>query len=52
MDKDFLLYGNKARVGNKSKQENSRNVTNTAVKKQGEPFDEEFARDEVDNIRL
>ncbi|MDR0986876.1 MAG: hypothetical protein LBL98_04175 [Ruminococcus sp.] len=52
MDKDFLLYGNNARVGKKSKQENSRNLTNTAVKKQGEPFDEEFARDEVDNIEL
>ncbi|MDR0974187.1 MAG: hypothetical protein LBL80_00630 [Ruminococcus sp.] len=52
MDKGLTLHGNAAKVGKKSKQENSRNLTNSAVKKQGEPFDAEFARKEVDNIRL
>jgi hypothetical protein len=52
MEKDLTLHGNKAKVGKVSKQENSRNKTNTAVKVKGQPFDEEFARKEVDNIRL
>jgi hypothetical protein len=52
MKKDITLHGNNAKVGKVSKQENSRNKTNTAVKVKGQPFDEEFARKEVDNIRL
>jgi hypothetical protein len=52
MKKDITLHGNNAKVGKVSKQVNSRNKTNTAVKVKGQPFDEEFARKEVDNIRL
>jgi hypothetical protein len=52
MDKDFLLHGNNARTGGKSKQELSRNSTNTAVKQQSQPFDAEFAKKQVDEIEL
>jgi hypothetical protein len=52
MDKDLILHGNAARTGGKSKQINSANKTNSAVREKGVPFDEEFAKREVDNQRL
>jgi hypothetical protein len=52
MKEDLTLHGNNAKVGKVSKQENSRNLTNTAAWKKGQPFDAEFAKEEVDHIKL
>jgi hypothetical protein len=52
MDKDFLLYGNAARVGVKAKRITGANETNTATSQKGQDYDEEFAKKEVDNQKL
>jgi hypothetical protein len=52
MDKDYLLHGNRARVGKEAKKELSRNATNTTVAGHGEEVDAEFAKKQVDDIEL
>jgi hypothetical protein len=52
MEKSFTLHGNNAKTGGQSKQELSRNSTNTAVKQGSQPFDAEFAKKQVDDIKL
>jgi hypothetical protein len=52
MDKDFLLHGNRARVGKKAKEELSSYSTNTTVAPRGEKVDAEFAKEQVDSNEL
>jgi hypothetical protein len=52
MDKDLTLHGNAARTGGKAKRETGANSTNTAAWRDGQRFDEEFAKKEVDNQKL
>ncbi|MDR0992561.1 MAG: hypothetical protein LBL87_06670 [Ruminococcus sp.] len=52
MEKDLTLHGNAARTGGTAKRETGRNITNTAAWRKGQPNDEEFAKKEVDNLKL
>jgi hypothetical protein len=52
MEKDLTLNGNAARTGGTAKRETGANSTNTAAWRKGQPFDEDFAKKEVDSQKL
>ncbi|MDR0946460.1 MAG: hypothetical protein LBM87_01750 [Ruminococcus sp.] len=52
MDKELILHGNAALTGGKSKRIIGVYQTNSTVKENGQDIDEEFSKNEVDNIKL